>query len=207
MSKLEEFAPNLYLVEGGTVSFHGFPYPTRAAIVRLAQDLLWVWSPVGLDEDLAAAVDDLGSVRYLISPNKIHHLFLADWARRWPDAELFASPGLEARRPDLHFRGTLDDAAEPAWSAEIDQVVFRGSFAMEEVVFLHRPSRTALVCDLIQRHDPRSQHGWRGALMRLDGLVGEAGSTPRACNASCPCAGTRLAGRAPRDRTWRVRAP
>jgi hypothetical protein len=55
---------------------------------------------------------------------------------------------------------------------------------MEEVVFFHRPSRTAIVCDLIQRHDQRTATGWKGFLMRLDSLVGEQGSTPREWRAS-----------------------
>ena len=60
---------------------------------------------------------------------------------------------------------------------EIDQTVFRGSPVLEEVAFLHRASRTAIVGDLVQRHEPIG--GWRGLAMRLDGLVGEGGSTPR----------------------------
>ena len=50
---------------------------------------------------------------------------------------------------------------------------------MEEVVFFHQPSSTCLVGDLIQRHDLADRTGWKGTLMRLDGLVGENGSTPR----------------------------
>ena len=55
---------------------------------------------------------------------------------------------------------------------------------MEEVVFFHRESRTAIVCDLIQRHLETKMVGWKGALMRLDGLVGKDGSTPREWRAS-----------------------
>ena len=79
-------------------------------------------------------------------------------------------------------RGT--DEPDPAWAADIDQVVFRGSLAMEEVVFFHRASRTAIVCDLIQRHPEAAMTGWKGMLMRLDSLVGEQGSTPREWRAS-----------------------
>ncbi len=55
---------------------------------------------------------------------------------------------------------------------------------MEEVVFFHRKSSVALVCDLIQRFYPATLSGWRGALMRIDGLVGPDGSTPREWRAS-----------------------
>ncbi|MDH3789529.1 MAG: hypothetical protein OES53_13295, partial [Xanthomonadales bacterium] len=70
------------------------------------------------------------------------------------------------------------------WATDIDQVIFHGSVAMEEVVFFHRQSRCAIVCDLIQRHPEVKMTGWKGRLMRLDSLVGEQGSTPREWRAS-----------------------
>lgn len=176
---LEEFGPSLYAADGPTVSFLGFPYPTRMALARLAGGDLWVWSPIALTPELARAVDSLGPVHHVVSPNKIHHLFLKEWAERWPDARLHAPPGLARRRRDLDFAGELGDAPPVAWADEIDQTIFRGSLAMEEVVFFHRASRTAIFGDLIQRHDPATAVGLKGAVMRLDGLVGERGSAPR----------------------------
>ncbi|MGI9342447.1 MAG: DUF4336 domain-containing protein [Gammaproteobacteria bacterium] len=181
---LTEFGPSLYVADGPIVSFFGFPYPTRMAVARLSDGSAWVWSPIELTEELAAAVENIGPVRHIVSPNKIHHLFMGAWSERWPDASMFASPGLASRRPDLNFTNELDDDPDPAWAADIDQVIFHGSIAMEEVVFFHRASRTAIVCDLIQRHAEESQTGWKGKLMRLDGLVGDRGSTPREWRAS-----------------------
>lgn len=176
---LKEFAPQLYVADGPVVSFYGFPYPTRMAVVRLSDGGVWVWSPVALTPEIERSVEDLGPVRHLVSPNRIHHLFLAEWAQRWPDAKLHASPGLAQRKTELSFDAELGDEPDPSWQTEIDQVVFRGSPVLQEVVFFHRVSSTAIVCDLIQRHPRSEMTGWKGLLMRLDGLVGEAGSTPR----------------------------
>jgi hypothetical protein len=176
---LQEFGPSLWVADGPTVPFFGFPYPTRMALARLGDSGLWVWSPVALTPALADAVASLGPVRHVVSPNKIHHLFLAEWAERWPNARLHAPPGLARRRRGLRFDAELGDAPDPAWAADLDQVIFRGSLVMEEVVFFHRASRTAIVGDLVQRHDPARAKGLKGMLMRVDGLVGDAGSTPR----------------------------
>jgi len=143
-----------------------------------------VWSPVALTEELARAVEAIGPVRHIVSPNKLHHLFLREWCERWPDAHLYAPPGLMRRKPEIRFVAELDEMPDPAWAADIEQVVFRGSFAMEEVVFFHRASRTAIMGDLIQRFPESNMSGWKGTLMRLDGLVGEQGSTPRDWRAS-----------------------
>ncbi len=181
---LEEFGPNLYAADGPTIPFLSFPYPTRMAVARLADGSAWVWSPIELTPELERAVEAIGPVRHIVSPNKIHHLFMQPWAERWPEARMYAPPGLAAKRKDLHFHAELGDAPEPGWADEIDQVIFRGSLFMEEVAFFHRPSRTAILCDLMQRHDPAIAKGLKGWVMRLDGLVGEHGSAPREWRAS-----------------------
>jgi len=181
---LNEFGPSLYIADGPTVSFYGFPYPTRMAVARLSDDSAWVWSPIALSDELISSVNDVGTVRHIVAPNKIHHLFLAEWAERWPEARVYAPPGLANRRPDLKFDEELSDEPDPAWASDIDQTIFHGSLAMEEVAFFHRASHTAIICDLIQRHPEETMKGWKGMLMRLDSLVGEHGSTPREWRAS-----------------------
>lgn len=181
---LKDFGPSLYVADGPSVSFYGIPYPTRMAVARLSDGSAWVWSPVALTDDLVNFMNTFESVRHIVSPNKIHHLFLAQWRDQWPEAHVYAPPGLAQRKPDLRFDAELRDDPDPAWATDIDQVIFRGSLAMEEVVFFHRESRTAIVCDLIQRHPEATMTGWKGMLMRVDGLVGKHGSTPREWRAS-----------------------
>jgi hypothetical protein len=176
---LTEFGRALYLADGPSVPFFGFPYPTRMALARLASGDVWVWSPIALTPELETATEAIGPVRYIVSPNKLHHLFLEQWIDRWPEARVYAPPGLARRKPGIRFDEDLADEPDPHWAADIDQVIFRGSFVMEEVVFFHRPSRTALFCDLIQRHPESAMSGWKGLLMKLDGLVGSEGSAPR----------------------------
>lgn len=176
---LTEVDRDIWIADGPSVPFLGVPYPTRMTVVRLAHGNLWVCSPIQLDDRLRAAIHALGPVRHLVSPNKLHHLHLREWACIWPDARLYASPGLARRRRDLSFHAELGDEPDPAWVADIDQVIFRGSFVMDEVVFLHRASQTAIFTDLVQRFDPTTLRGWRRAMMTWDGLVGPHGSTPR----------------------------
>jgi hypothetical protein len=55
MPRLEKLDESLWLADGETVSFYGFPYPTRSVIVRLSGDRLWVWSPIRLAERVILA--------------------------------------------------------------------------------------------------------------------------------------------------------
>jgi hypothetical protein len=195
---LEEFGENLWIAQGPTVHFMGlFPYPTRAAVAKLRDGTLWVWSPIAWSAAFEKELAALGPVRHLVAPNKLHHLFLGGWVEHHPEATFWASPGLARRRRDLHFDATLGDAPDAAWAADLDQLVFHGSFFLDELFFFHRPSRTALVCDLVQRFPRGSIGGWREWVMRLDALVLPNGSTPRDARASF---WNRRAARASRDR-------
>ena len=75
---LNPVGEELWTVEGPIVSFYSFPYPTRMAIARLANRQLWLWSPIALSSELAEELEKLGEVRYLVAPNKLHHLFLTE---------------------------------------------------------------------------------------------------------------------------------
>ena len=176
---LVPFGEDLYLADGPEVSFHGFPYPTRMAVARLSTGRVWVWSPVALTVELALAVEAIGPVSDIVSPNKLHHLFLAEWSHRWPEARLHAPPGLARKKAPLRFATELGDDDDSRWRADIDQATFGGSLFMDEVVFFHRASRTVIFGDLIQRFPEQAATGWKGLVMRLDGLVGPHGSTPR----------------------------
>lgn len=175
---LEPFGDGLWLVDGPMVRVAGFGYPTRMAVIRLADGALFLWSPVALSAALLAEIEALGKIRYLIAPNSLHHLFLADWQRACPDAALHASPELRKRRKDLDFADDLD-AAATIWADEIDQVAVEGNRITTETVFFHRRSRTALITDLIQHFDSRSFTGWRRLVAWLDRMTAPAPEVPR----------------------------
>jgi hypothetical protein len=179
MTALQPFGPDIWIAEGPVVSFFGFPYPTRMAAIRLANRDLFVWSPVALTSELKSEMDSLGRVAHLVSPNKIHHLYMREWKVAYPQAQLYASPGLVRRIKDLRFDTVLDDGPDPAWAADIDQVRMSGSFALTEIVFFHRKSRTAIFADLIQNFPPGWFKGWRGFVARLDGITASDPGAPR----------------------------
>ena len=50
-TRLVPFGEELWVADGPVCSFYSFPYPTRMAVIRLANGELFVWSPVRLDAD------------------------------------------------------------------------------------------------------------------------------------------------------------
>ncbi|HTO40563.1 MAG TPA: DUF4336 domain-containing protein [Rhizomicrobium sp.] len=179
MTALVPFGHDIWTADGPPVSFYGFAYPPRMAIIKLGDGSLFVWSPIALSPALKREVDALGPVGHLVSPNKLHHLYLGDWKAAYPAARLYASPGLAKKRPDLSFDAELGDAPEPAWAPDLDQVAMAGSWVMTEIVFFHRKSRSVLFADLIENFPPGWFSGWRGWVARMDGILAPNAGAPR----------------------------
>ena len=176
---MREFGRDIWIADGSDIAVAGFHYPTRMAVVRLADGGLFVWSPIQLSDELRAAVDSLGRVAHIVAPNSLHHLFLAEWQRAYPGARLYAAPGLRKKRRDLAFDTELGDAPAADWADEIDQVAMRGNLITTEIVFFHRASGTLLFTDLLQQIAAERLAGWRAVVARLDLMTGLEPSVPR----------------------------
>jgi Domain of unknown function (DUF4336) len=186
LNVLKPVGEDLWMVDGPVVRmayFGGsFPFPTRMVVVRLESGDLFLWSPIEPDGGLRSRIDALGPVRHLVSPNKIHYAHIGVWQRAYPEATAWASSGVRERaasqRIDVSFDAELGDLPDPAWSDDLDQLVFRGSRVLEEVVFFHRKTRTVILADLIENFEPEKVGGIYGRLVRLAGAADPDGKMP-----------------------------
>ena len=146
LGTLKPVDDGLWLIDGPAHVHRGIPYPTRACVARLAEGGLWVHSPVALDEALRAELEALGPVAHLVAPNHAHTAHMADWARAFPGATLWAAPG--AGVPGA--RELRADGPEPGWAETLDQIVVRAGPRLREACFFHRASATLILTDLIE---------------------------------------------------------
>jgi hypothetical protein len=149
------------------------------AIIRLTSGGLFVWSPVALTVELTHDVQSLGPVEAIVAPNSLHHLYVQEWKDTFPNAKVFAAPGVRGKRRDIAIDHELADQPPPEWTCQIDQAVFRGNLITTEIVFFHRASGTVLVTDLLQQFAPDWLSGWRSAIAWLDGLIAATPQTPK----------------------------
>jgi hypothetical protein len=170
---LTALAPNLWIATR-PLSLAVGDVGARMTVVRLPDGGLFVHSPVRLDAETRAALDTLGSVRYVVAPSRVHHLFVGDYATAYPTARLFAAPGLAEKRTDLRFDGVLSDDAPSEWRGLIDQHLFRGAPYINEVAFFHRASRTLILTDLAF-NITRPARGRVRLFFALIGAVGHLG--------------------------------
>jgi hypothetical protein len=122
----------------------------RMTIVRLAGGGLWLYSPIGIDDGLAAQIAPLGDVAHIVAPNRYHHLFAGGAKQRYPAAMLWGVPGLPEKRRDLAFDRVVGVvSADAPWRDDLDGLVLTSVPKFNEVVFFHRASRTLICADLV----------------------------------------------------------
>jgi len=176
---LRALAADLWVAEKPQ-RFYGLEVGTRMTVIRLDDGSLLLHSPVALDAPLCAALDGLGRVRFVVAPNRVHHLYAGRVAQRYPDARLWVAPGVERKRPDLAYVAVLDDGAPVEWRGQLDQVFFRGRPYENEMVFFHRASRTLIICDLAFNFGPSAARTtrWLMKLLRSYGRFGPSTLDP-----------------------------
>lgn len=133
---------------------------------------LFVHSPVNIDGPMLQAIAKLGNVKYVMSPNYEHLKFAAAWYQNFPNAEMWACPGLPERKDDVKWDGEIAHGFRPKgwkggegtpvtpdmglWDTNVLQPLhlnieknpFTGRPFFSEVIFYHAPSKTLITTDM-----------------------------------------------------------
>ena len=120
---------------------------TRMTVVRLRDGSLWVHSPISPTSDLIQELREVGSVRYVVAPNKAHHLFFLDFLKANPSAQSFIAAGLESKRPDLSRFPQL--SREVPWASEMQGFFIEGLPILNETAWFHTDTGTLILTDLL----------------------------------------------------------
>lgn len=185
--QLKPIAENIWVVDGPAIEMPfglaKVPFSTRMTVVRLANGKLWCHSPIEPTQALIDSLNQLGEVAYLIGPNKLHYAYLQAWKDLYPSAQVWLAPGIDqrarAQKMPLPQGQELTDQAPPSWSAELDQVLFKGSRFMQEAVFFHKASKTLILTDMIENIETHQMKTHQRLLFKLGDNAYPHGKTPR----------------------------
>ena len=145
---------------------------TRMTIVRLRDGSLWVHSPISPTRELVEEIQCIGTVRYVIAPNKSHHLFFLEFLHAHPNAEGFIASGLDVKRPDLS--GFPRIPHETPWASEIQGIFIEGLPILNETVWFHIDTGTLVLTDLLFCF-AESNRGIAALVSKLLGVHGKLG--------------------------------
>ena len=181
-------ADGLWIVDGGPQRVFGLEMPVRMTVVRLGSGGLWLHSPTRFRPALPDALDRIGPIEHLVAPNVGHWTHVRGWQQEFPQATTWAAPVLRRRR-QVKLSGPridhdLEDDPPEAWAREIDQIVLSGAGGYHEVAFLHRPSRTLVLTDLVVNLEAGKLPYATRAFARINGMLAPDGKGPLYLRAS-----------------------
>lgn len=165
MNQLDD---NLWIVDRA-FKFLAADMGNRMTVIRLKNDLLFLHSPVEYSESLGHELQQLGEVRYLISPNRFHDLFIDKWQQAFPKAihySLHKKFGLHRKLDEI---AVVEDIAD-----DILALPVQGMPKVEEYVFYHRPSRCLILTDLAFNIS-RDISAWSKLFFSLNGALNRFG--------------------------------
>lgn len=159
------------------VWFGGVRLRSRTTVVRLASGALWVHSPCPPTEEVCAALDALGEVRWIVVPNRFHHLQTPATAARYPNAVVVGPKSALARNPKVSLAMGTDDPAYLDATLELSAIQLRGVPFLDETIFFHEASGSLIAADLLISACARDHWSWRMAA-RIWGRYGKVGTPP-----------------------------
>lgn len=147
---MEQIGENIWAREG-SMRIMGTNLRLRTTVIKLQSGQLWVYSPTELTNDFRQDLSELGDVAFIIGPANGHNLWLDQWQHAYPNAKLYVSAGIP-KKVRLRQYTLLDNSPYSPWPDDLQRQFIAGAPFFSETVFLHRPSRSLLVCDLVQNH-------------------------------------------------------
>ncbi|HET9929642.1 MAG TPA: DUF4336 domain-containing protein [Polyangiaceae bacterium] len=162
-SVFEVVVPDSIWVCERPVWFGGVRLRSRTTVVRLAGGALWVHGPSTPSEDLCAALDSLGEVRWLVVPNRFHHLETPATSARYPSATVVGPKSAESRNPQVKLTMATNDGAYVRATPELTPIQLAGVPFLDETVFFHPATGSLIGADIVISACPRDHWTWRTA--------------------------------------------
>lgn len=159
----EVIVPNAIWVTERPVWFGGVCLRSRTTVVRLTGGALWVHSPCPPSAEVCAALDALGEVRWIVVPNRFHHLQTHTTAAHYSNAIVVGPQSAKARNMEINLSMTADDPAYVRATPELASIQLKGVPFLDETVFFHAESGTLIAADLLMSACARDHWTWRMA--------------------------------------------
>jgi hypothetical protein len=152
---MKQLADNLW-VKRYPLSVLGTAHGRTVTILRLTSGELIVHSMAPFSEADKAEIRRLGKPAWLVEAMMLHDTYAREGRAAFPDAVFLAPLGF-GDVVDFPTSRLVPPPRE--WVNEIEVIELRGAPRLQEHVFIHRPSRTLIVADLVFNF-PQDERGW-----------------------------------------------
>ncbi|KAJ3732564.1 hypothetical protein DFJ43DRAFT_1073185 [Lentinula guzmanii] len=175
---IREVAKDVWIFSRPFSRFGIFPVGGRSTAVKMRNGNLWVLASTPLDSETKVKLDELGPVKYIIGADAVHHLFLSDFKKAYPEAKVVAPKAAIERVADKGLKfdgawGSDPEGTQYGFEEDIQHCYFSG-FANKDVAFFHPASKSMIQADLLFNLPPTEQYSKSKSSGRLP-FVGNFG--------------------------------
>ena len=158
---MEQLDENLWLLRY-PLTLLGADVRRNCSVIRLGAGELVIHSTAAFSPDDVAAIRGVGEPVWLVDAMLRHDTFAEQGRAMFPEAtDFLAPPGFSKQ---VKFPTKPIVPAPEAWGQELQALEVAGAPSLRETVFLHAPSRTLIVCDLLFNFGPQTPL-WTKALL------------------------------------------
>lgn len=157
---MQLIAPNLW-AQTYPLSMLGGHQGRVCTILRLSSGRLILHSTAPFSPSDIATIHDLGTPGWLVDSMLRHDTFSQEGRAAFPEIPYLVPEGFP-NAASLRAQPILP--TPPEWSGEVEVLRIDGMPQVEEHVFLHSPSRTLIVADLVFNFAPTT--GWTSFMRR-----------------------------------------
>lgn len=175
MRSLERVADHLWEVNE-PLKVPGLRLEHRMTVIKLSSGELVVHSPVRFSKALRDSLLELGSPAWFIAPSRFHDMYWGEWFQAFPKARFAAVPGMAKDHPDLPFTDTITGESD-FWGNELVALPISGMPRLNEHLFLHGPSRSLILADLVFNVDADAQNLAGKLILRLNSIYRRPGTS------------------------------
>lgn len=173
---IREVAKGVWTFSRPFARFGIIPFGGRSTAIKLKDGGVWVLASTPLDEETKSTIDNLGPVKFIVSPDAVHYLFLGEFKKAYPSAKLIAPQAAIERSGDksLVYDGVWGrdpPGTKYGFEDDVKHCYFSG-FKNKDVAFFHEESKSLIEADLLLNLPCKEQYSKSPTPPTLLGWVG-----------------------------------
>ncbi|KAK7439383.1 hypothetical protein VKT23_017606 [Stygiomarasmius scandens] len=159
---IREVTSNVWTFSRPFARFGIIPFGGRSTAIKLTSGDVWVLASTPLTDDTKETIDKLGPVKWIMAGDFVHHLFLGEFKKAYPEAKVIGVEGLGAKKKAEGLILDGEYGKDPAdtrygFEDEVKACYFFG-FINKDVAFCHVPSKSLIVADLFMNLPATEQY-------------------------------------------------
>ncbi|OSX63613.1 hypothetical protein POSPLADRAFT_1169083 [Postia placenta MAD-698-R-SB12] len=168
---IREVAADVWTFSCPFSRFGVVPLGGRSTAIKMRDGGVWLLASTPLTDETKTKLDELGPVKWIVGADAVHHLYLGDFKKQYPNAKIVAvKEAIDKKAKEgLEYHGAWgadSPDTQYGFEEEIKHCYFSG-FKNKDVAFYHPASKTMLEADLLFNLPPTEQYSNTGSSGRI----------------------------------------